>query len=163
MEPDRYTTVLVGVINKPADWAILQEQHWYRIPVRSAPQRGVNAPVIAFYQTKAFADDRWTISYFAYAREWRTVSRIQLLPDEPDHPRAQEPYYQVLLGNLQRLEHPIASRQWRRITFIVTHWQRLVEAREISELLHGTIWEERLWRALRRIGRLAEDDDYDNW
>ena len=45
----------------------------------------------------------------------------------------------------------------------MTHWQRLLEAREISELLPA-IWEERLWRALlRRIGRLAEDDDCDNW
>jgi hypothetical protein len=162
MEPDRYTAVLVGVVNKPADWAILRDQHWYRIPIRSAPQRGVNAPILAFYQTKAFQDDRWTISYFAFAREWRKAPRVQLLSDEPGHPRAQELYYQVLLGDLQRLERPIVSRQWRRITFIVTHWQRLVEAREISELLHGTIWEERLWRALRRIGRLAEDD-YDNW
>ncbi len=163
MEPDRYATVLVAIINQPRDWAILQERHWYRIPVRTAPKRGVNAPILAFYQTKAFDGDRWTISHYAVAREWRTLSRLQILPDEADHPRASELYYQVLLGNLQRLAHPIPSRQWRRITFIVTHWQRLLDAREVSELLHGTIWEERLWKALRGIGRLAEDIDYDDW
>jgi hypothetical protein len=45
------------------------------------------------------------------------------------------------------------------VTFIVTHWGRLESAYEVSELLHGSIWEERLWRALRKLGRLAEDEE----
>jgi hypothetical protein len=49
------------------------------------------------------------------------------------------------------------------VTFIVTHWQRLQTAQEINELLHGTIWEEHLWKALRKMGRLAEEDDWDDW
>jgi hypothetical protein len=163
VEPDRYATVLVAIMNRPRDLAIARDQHWYRIPVDRVPKRGLHAPILAFYQTRAFAEEKWSINYYASATAWEVVPRIQLLPEEADHPRANELYYKVHLGELRRLAHPIVSRKWRRITFIVTHWERLVKAYEISELLHGTIWEERLWRALRKLGRLAEEDDFDDW
>ena len=88
---------------------------------------------------------------------------FDLLPEEPQHPRANERYYKVHLDGLCRLPHPIVSRKWRRIAFIVTHWERLQVAYEISELLHGSVWEEHLWKALRKMGRLAEEDDLDDW
>ncbi len=163
MQPNRYATVLVAIMSNPRDLAIARDQHWYRIPVDKAPQRGIHAPILAFYQTKAFGDERWSINYYAHAAAWETVRRIDLLPAEVDHPRATDPYYKVHLGELHRLPHSISSRKWRRITFIVTHWERLQVAREVSELLHGTIWEERLWTALRKMGRLAEEDDVDDW
>ena len=163
MEPDRYATVLVAILNKQRDLDIAREQHWYRIPVKQAPKRGVNAPILAFYQTREFGDQKWAIHYYAHTTAWETVTRLQLLPDEPDHPRASDLYYKVHLDELRPLPHPIVSRKWRRIAFIVTHWARLEEAQEINELLHGSIWEERLWRALRQLGRLAENDDLDNW
>jgi hypothetical protein len=163
IEPDRYATVLVAIINKQRDLDIACDQHWYRIPVKRAPKRGINAPILAFYQTKEFGEQKWSINYYAHTTAWEMVPRNQLLPDEPQHPRAHELYYRVRLGELRRLPHPIISRKWRRVAFIVTHWARLEEAQEISELLHGSIWEERLWRALRKLGRLAEDDDFDQW
>ena len=163
MARDRYTAVLVVIMNSQRDFAIARDQHWYRIPLKRAPKRGVHAPILAFYQTKAFGDEKWSINYYAHATAWEIVPRIQLLPDEAKHPRANELYYKVHLGELRRLPHPIVSRKWRRITFIMTHWERLETAYEISELLHGTIWEERLWRALRRMGRLAEEADLDEW
>jgi len=163
MQFDRYTTVLVAIINSQRDLAIARDQHWYRIPIKQAPKRGVNAPILAFYQTKAFGEQKWSINYYAHATAWEIVPRIKLLPDEAQHPRANELYYKVHLGELHLLPHPVTSRKWRRVTFIVTHWGRLEAAHEISELLHGSIWEERLWRALRRLGRLAEEDDFDEW
>jgi len=161
VQPDQYTTVLVAIMNNPRDFAIARDQHWYRIPVKKAPKRGVDAPILAFFQTKAFPEEEWSINYYAHASRWETVTRLLLLPDEVKHPRADELYYKVHLGELRRLPQPIVSVKWRRVTFIVTHWGRLQQAREIGELLHGSIWEERLWRALRRIGRLAEEDDLD--
>jgi hypothetical protein len=163
MQPNRYATVLVAIMNHPRDLAIARDQHWYRIPVAKVPERGVNAPILAFYQTKAFAEEKWSINYYAQAPTWEVVRRIDLLPEEPQHPRAHERYYKVHLDELCRLPHPIVSRKWRRIAFIVTHWERLQAAHEISELLHGTIWEEHLWKALRKMGRLAEEDDLDEW
>jgi hypothetical protein len=160
---DRYTTVLVAVMNQPRDWDIVREKHWYRIPVKTAPQRGVGAPILAFYQTSAFGDEKWAIRYFGRTTHWDTATRAQLLPEEASHPRAQEKYYQVHLGELERLAHPIPSARWKRVTFIVTHWARLESAQDVSDLLHGTIWEERLWRALRKLGRLAEEDQFDDW
>ncbi len=163
MEPDRYATVLVAVMNSERDLAIARNQHWYRIPLRRTPPRGVNAPILAFYQTKAFGDEKWAINYYAHATAWEVLPRTHLFPDEVSHPRANELYHKVHLSELRALPHPVVSRNWRRFTFIVTHWGRLEAAYEINELLHGSIWEERLWRALRKLGRLAEAEELDDW
>ena len=151
-----YTTVLVAIINNQRDFAIARDEHWYRIPVKRAPARATGAPVLAFYQTKVFGPEAWAINYWARAWRWEVVKRIELLPDELSHPRAHDDYYKIHLEQLERLPHPIVSRKWRRITFIVTTWERLMRAREVHELLHGDIWEERLYRALRKMGIVAE-------
>jgi len=152
-----YTTVLVALLKEPRDLGIARDEHWYRIPVRSLPARAVGAAILAFYQTKAFGDERWAIRYYAEARRWTQVRRIDLLPQEAGHPRAQDPYYQVWLGPLKPLPRPIASGRWRRITFIVTHWERLQSVEAVEDLLHGSLWDEYLWRAMRNLGYLAED------
>jgi hypothetical protein len=161
--PHRYTPVLVAILRNPGDLEIARERHWYRIPVARLPARAVDAPILAFYQTKAFGEEKWAIRYYAHATSWEVLRRVDLLPDEADHSRANQPYYKVNLGELQLLPRPITSRKWRRITFFVTHWDRLQVAHEIHELLHGTLWEEHLWKALRKLGRLAEEDDWDDW
>jgi len=154
--PGPYTTVLVAVLREPRDLEIAREHHWYRIPVARLPTRAVGAPVLAFYQTRAFGEERWAIRYYALAERWAEVRRVDLLPEEAGHPRAQDWYYQVWLGPLQTLPRPLVSRRWRRITFIVTHWQRLLSVEAVEELLHGSLWEESLWQAMRRLGYLAE-------
>jgi hypothetical protein len=151
-----YTTVLVALMREPRDLEIAREQHWYRIPVKRLPARAVEAPVLAFYQTKAFGDERWAIRYYALARRWAQVRRIDLFPEEADHPHAHDLYYQVWLGPLHALPRPIVSRRWRRITFIVTHWQRLHSVEAVEDLLRGTLWDEYLWRAMRNLGYLAD-------
>jgi hypothetical protein len=151
-----YTTVLVAILKEPRDLEIARDRHWYRIPVKRLPTRAAEAPVLAFYQTRAFGEERWAIRYYALARRWAQVRRVDLLPEEPEHPRADEAYYQVWLGPLHALPRPIVSRHWRRITFIVTHWQRLHEVEAVEELLHGTVWDEYLWKAMRSLGYLAE-------
>ncbi len=154
--PGPYTTVLVALLKEPRDLDIARDEHWYRIPVRRLPRRAVGAPILAFYQPKAFGQERWAVRYYALAQRWAEARRIDLLPGEPDHPRAHEPYYQVWLGPLQTLPRPIASRRWRRVTFIVTHWQRLLEAEAVEDLQHGSVWDESLWQAMRNLGYLAE-------
>jgi hypothetical protein len=151
-----YTTVLVAIMNNRRDFAIARDQHWYRIPVQRAPARAIDAPILAFYQTKVFGPDKWAINYWVEVQEWETVKRVELLPEESSHPRAREDYYRIRLGELERLAHPILSRKWRRITFIITTWERLMRAREVGDLLHGDVWEERLYRALRKMGIVTE-------
>lgn len=155
LESDDDAPVLVAVITQPRDLAIAREQGWYRIPVKRAPQR-VAADYLAFYQTQAFGSEAFAVSYYAPVRRFHVVRRAELLPEEPNHPRANEAYYQIEIGALQRLPRPIPSRRLRRITFIATTLRRLLAAQEINDLWWRDEPQERLWAALREAGLLVE-------
>lgn len=127
--------VLVAVMNSPRDFEIARDEGWYRIPAKYAPSTITEATVLAFYFTKAFGEEGWAIHWYASVQGYELVQRRDLLPEEPDHPRADEPYYKMRLGPLERLEPPIPSLRWRRIAFIETSWDRFVTAREVHELL----------------------------
>ncbi|NLE43758.1 MAG: hypothetical protein GX620_03455 [Chloroflexi bacterium] len=126
--------VLVAVMNNPRDFGIAQEEGWYRVPVRHAPRSATEANVLAFYFTKAFGDDRWAIHWYGPVRGHELVRRRDILPEETNHPRADEVYYQLQLGPLARLDTPIPSLRWRRITFLETTWDRFTAAEEINDL-----------------------------
>jgi hypothetical protein len=153
--------VLVALINNQRDLVRAREEHWYRIPARYAPRRAIGAPWIAFYQTKSFGDEKWAVNYYAAAQSWDVVSRRVLLPDEPDHARADEDYYRITIGPLSPLPHPIPSRTWKRITFVLTHWAQIERAWEISDLLDANVLERGLWRALEKMRELREDEEED--
>lgn len=154
--------VLVALVNNVRDFARLRDEHWYRIPRRHAPRRAVGVPWLAFYQTKAFADEKWTISYCAAAQSWDVTTRRDLIPEEPGHPRAGEEYYRVGLGTLQRLPHPVPSRSWKRITFIVTRWAQIERAWDVSDLFQANALERGLWKALDKL-RQVRDADEEEW
>jgi hypothetical protein len=126
--------VLVAIMNKQHDFEIARDEGWYRIPVKHAPQSTTEAAVLAFYLTKAFADDKWSIRWYGPVRGHELVRRRDLLPDQPYHPRADEAYYKLQLGPLMELERPIPSLRWRRITFIESSWDRFTAAEEINDL-----------------------------
>jgi very-short-patch-repair endonuclease len=147
--------VLVAVMNAPRDLEIARHEGWYRIPLKRAPRR-VGADYLAFYQTKAFGDERWAVNYYAPTRRYRLFTRAELLPEETDHARATEQYYKVEIGPLQRLPRPIPSRRLRRITFISTTLERLLKAEEINDLWDRGSREDRLWEAFKREGIEAE-------
>jgi hypothetical protein len=147
--------VLVAVMNDRRDFEIARHEGWYRIPLKRAPSR-VGADYLAFYQTKAFGDEKWAINYYASTRRYRLVTRAELLPEETDHPRAAEPYYKVEIGPLQCLPRPIPSRRLRRITFIPTTLERLLGADEINDLWDRGSREDRLWEAFKQEGIEAE-------
>jgi hypothetical protein len=147
--------VLVAVMNDPRDLEIARDEGWYRIPLKRAPRR-VGADYLAFYQTKAFGDEKWAVNYYALTRRYRLVTRAELLPEEADHPRAEEPYYKVEIGPLQHLPRPIPSKRLRRITFIPTTLERLLRAEEINDLWDRGSREDRLWEAFKREGIEAE-------
>jgi len=126
--------VLVAVMNNPHDFEIARDEGWYRVPVKHAPQATTEASVLAFYFTKAFGDQKWSIHWYGPVRGHELARRRDIIPHEPDHPRANEVYYQLQLGPLARLEQPIPSLRWRRITFIETTWDRFAAAEEINDL-----------------------------
>jgi len=149
IELSRSQRVLVAVMNDRRDLEIARHEGWYRIPLKRAPRR-VGAEYLAFYQTKAFDDEKWAVNYYAPIHRYRLVTRAELLPEEADHPRAAEPYYKVEIGPLQRLPHPIPSKRLRRITFIPTTLERMLRAEEINDLWDRGSREERLWEAFKR-------------
>lgn len=126
--------VLVGVMTKPSDFLIAQDEGWYRIPQKHAPRSTTNAAVLAFYFTSAFKEAKWAIHWYAEVRGYELAYRRDLLPDQPDHPRADQPYFKLQLGPLIQREPPIPSLRWRRITFITTTWDRFNDAEEINDL-----------------------------
>ncbi len=145
--------VLVGVMPHPHDLEIARTQNWYRVPVRSAPQ-GIHAEYVAFYFTKKFDPQlRWAIHFYARRTGHELVRRIDLLPDQPDHPRADDTYYKLQLGPLKQKLPPIVSLRWRRITFIQTTWDRFQAAREVNDLFRSdNIFVDRVYHALKRRG-----------
>jgi hypothetical protein len=144
--------VLVAIMNNPRDFEIARDEGWYRVPARHAPQSTTEAAVLALYFTKAFDDEKWSIRWYGAVRGHELARRRDLFPGEPDHPRADEPYYKLQLGPLIELELPIYSLRWRRITFIETSWDRFSAAEEINDLyasgadgLFVTLKEEGFW------------------
>jgi hypothetical protein len=151
--------VLVAVITRPEDFEAARDSGWYRVPERKAT-RGVFSEYIAFYFTAAFGDQGYAVHYYARRLGHELVARRDLLPQEPDHPRAGEPYYKLQLGPLQKREPPIVSRRWRRITFIHTTWDRFEAAEEINDLfVEGGEFVDRLYHALRE-DNLAPERQY---
>jgi hypothetical protein len=149
-------TVLVGVMNHPADLARARDEGWYRIPLDQAPRR-VAADWLAFYQTAAFgAEECFRIRWLAPVLGYRLATRRELIPSEPDHPRAEARYFRIELGPLAALARPVPSLRLRRITFIATTLERLLHAEEVNDLWVKTTAQDRLWHAFRAAGLDAE-------
>lgn len=141
--------VLVAIVNNRRDFEIAKEKHWYRIPVKRTPKKW-KADFLAFYQTKVFKKERWAINYYAEIRGFEKLKRVELLPEEKNHPRALEDYYKIKIGELMVLPKPVVSRRWRRITFIHTSLGRLEKAEEINDLFMENPLEEKLLYELKK-------------
>jgi hypothetical protein len=98
--------VLVAILNKQLDFAILREKLWYRIPVSSVEKWLKNCwppKWLAFYQTKAFGEEKHAINYFAQVLDFHEVFRWQLFPDEPKSSISNRRYHQIFVKSNQRL------------------------------------------------------------
>jgi len=126
--------VLVGVMTKPHDFHLAQDEGWYRVPIRHAPTCTTDAAVLAFYFTAAFGEDKWAIHWYSEVRGHELVRRRDLFPDQPEHPRADAQYYKLQIGPLIQREPPIPSLRWRRLSFIATTWDRFSAAEEVNDL-----------------------------
>jgi hypothetical protein len=86
------------------------------------------------------------------------TTRSELLRDEPGHPRANEEYYKIQIGSLEKLDHPILAESWKRITFLYTTGEYILQARTINDLVVRSGERQTLWRALRE--RSSSDQVY---
>jgi hypothetical protein len=149
--------VLVALVPNQRDLDIARLLGWYRVPLKSSP-KVISVDYIAFYQGGAYpVDQRWQIRYIAPVLGHELRTRAELLQDQPDHPRASEEYFKIVLGPLIELDHPIPAGNWRRVLFFYTTAGRLCSAEELADLpVHD---EERdvLWHALRERALLANE------
>ncbi len=155
--------VLVGIVNNVRDFTIARDSHWYRIPCSSVEKwlaKSWPPRWLAFYQTKVFGRESHSVTYYSQVQDVRQVSRWQLFPDQPRDTKSEQPYYQLLLGPMQRLPEPILSRRFRRIVFIPTTWEKFNNALEINDLFDGSPLEDRLWTVFKRLKISAERQEF---
>lgn len=146
---------LVAIMRDPTDWRRVQEQLWYRIPVESAPRRWP-PQWLAFYQTKIFKDEAYSIRWYGKVRMIHRVPRSELFPDEFPNAKSDKLYYQIFLHRLDALPTPIISHRLRLIVFIPTTYHKLLTAEEINDLWDDSPLEDALWEQLKRLHLNAE-------
>jgi hypothetical protein len=125
MPMDADDRVLVGVIRRKRDVQLAASERWYRVPYARMPD-GIEVEVLAFFHAGAV---RW----YAPVCGVELAYRRDLLPDEPDHPRAAEMYYRVALGGWSERTPPIPN-DGRRFAFIRTTWDRFAAAQSLADL-----------------------------
>jgi hypothetical protein len=132
----------------PRDMEIARLLGWYRIPLRTAP-KVIFVDYLAFYQPASFGEHGGFIEYIAPVRGNELTTRGELLKDEINHPRANEEYYKIQLGALERLPTPIKAEKWKRLTFLYTTGEYLLNAKTLNDLVVHNEERPLLWRSLR--------------
>jgi len=144
---------LIALMNNKRDFKIAQEQHWYRIPVKTkqTPKSVIDKSLrhIAFYHTKEFGQNACCIRWHGEVKNISTVKRKELLPELPNDPKGENEYYKIQFGELQARAEPIISRRPRRILFIPTTMPHFQLAHEINEVFYESPLEEAFWKVLR--------------
>lgn len=140
--------VLVCLLPKPRDLEIARLLGWYRIPLRTAPKL-VAVDYLAFYQPASFGQGGSRIEFVAEVRGHELTSRAELLRDEPDHPHAHEEYYKIQIGSLEKLPNPIVAETWKRLTFLYTTGEYILQARTLNDLVVNSVERQTLWRTIR--------------
>jgi hypothetical protein len=140
--------ILVCLLPTPRDLEIARLLGWYRIPLRTAP-KVVAVDYLAFYQPSAFGGRGGQIEFVAEVRGHELTTRAELLKDEADHPRVKEEYYKIQIGGLEKLKEPILADKWKRMTFLYTTGEYLLNAKTLNDLVVDGDERQVLWRSLR--------------
>ncbi|HNF95369.1 MAG TPA: hypothetical protein PLQ75_12015, partial [Anaerolineales bacterium] len=146
--------ILVCLMPTPRDMEIARLLGWYRIPLKSAP-KVVSVDYLAFYQPTSFGERGGQVEYIAQVRGHELTTRGELLKDEADHPRAKEEYFKLQLGNLEKLKEPVRTDKWKRLTFLYSTGEYLLNAKTLNDLVVEGEERNMLWKNLRER---AEND-----
>lgn len=140
--------ILVCLLPSMRDMEIARLLGWYRIPLRTAP-KVVAVDYLAFYQPSAFGERGGQIEFIAQVKGHELTTRGELLKDESDHARAKEEYYKIQLGGLEKLKEPIKTDKWKRLTFLYSTGEYLLNAKILNDLVVQSEEREILWKNLR--------------
>jgi len=160
--------ILVTYLPTRKDLDIARMLGWYRIPLKTSPKI-IEVDLFAFYQGNSFGiEHRWQIEFVAEYKGHELTRRVDLLRDEPDHPRANEEYFKIQLSPLVRLEPPILAGSWKRITFLYTTGHQLNQANVVNDLVVQATEREILWKKLREraqysIAYRADPNEVPEW
>lgn len=144
--------ILVAIMPKARDMEIARLFGWYRIPMKTAPKI-LRVDYIAFYQTQNFGKEHGSrIERYAPVLGVELTTRAELFRNEPDHPRANEFYYKIQLGELMTLPRPILADKWKRFLFIYTSGKQFLQAETIRDLAVRGAEQKLFWQALRERG-----------
>jgi len=143
-----FSLVLVCLLPTPRDLEIARLLGWYRIPLRTAP-KVVAVDYLAFYQPSAFGERGGQIEFIAEVRGHELTTRGELLKDEVNHSRANEEYFKIQIGGLEKLKEPVSAEKWKRITFLYTTGEYLLKAKTLNDLVVDGDERQVLWRSLR--------------
>ena len=134
--PPSTALLLVAVMPSPRDLEIAPRAWLVSHPIPVLPPKIVQVDYLAFYQPASFGKRTLTaLNISARCGEWNWPMRKEIIRDEPDHPRADEEYYKMQLGKLERLQTPIPADKWKRITFLYTTGELFARARIINDLV----------------------------
>lgn len=147
--------ILVCLLPTPRDLEIARLLGWYRIPLRTSP-KVVAVDYLAFYQPAAFGERGGQIEFVAPVRGHELTTRGELLKDEVDHPRAREEYYKIQIGALEKLSQPITADKWKRLTFLYTTGEYLLNAKTLNDLVVDGDERPLLWQSLRERAENAQ-------
>ncbi|HET7145540.1 MAG TPA: hypothetical protein VFI68_16090 [Anaerolineales bacterium] len=140
--------ILVCLLPTPRDLEIARLLGWYRIPLRTAP-KVVAVDYLAFYQPSTFGGHSGQIEFVAKVNGHELTTRAELLRDETDHPRAKEEYYKIQIGGLEKLPQPISADKWKRLTFLYSTGEYLLNAKTLNDLVVAGDERQLLWHSLR--------------
>jgi len=149
--------IMVCVLPKPKDLEIARLFGWYRIPLRSAP-KVISVDYLAFYQPSSFQTEKNQITQIAKVRGHELTTRKELIREEAEHPHANEEYFKIQIGALEKLPSPIKAGTWKRFSFFYTTGEYLAEAVELKDLIVRTGDRITLWKALKE--RASKDQQY---
>ena len=147
--------VLVCLLPTPRDMEIARLLGWYRIPLWTSP-KVVAVDYLAFYQPSAFGERGGQIEFIAEVKGHELTTRGELLRDEVNHPRAKEEYYKIQIGGLEKLSHPITTDKWKRLTFLYTTGEYLLNAKTLNDLVVDGDERQLLWQSLRERAENAQ-------
>ena len=150
--------VLVGVVKRQKDLALVLSKKWYRIPTVYAVKRQFD--YLAFYQPALFGQEGKCIRYYAPVLSQQTIKRKKLLPEELGYPQANNYYLRFRLGPVKKLARPIKNIAPRRISFGFTTLNRLLLAKNILGLYNIAPTEQIVEQALRRAQLKAKSQHY---
>jgi very-short-patch-repair endonuclease len=163
-------TVLIALMNSKIDFEIAKTERWYRIPVKSAPPilKQGKLKIIAFYQTKIFVNEKYSISYYGIVDKISIVKRKELFPEEVQNSKTDNDYYKIEFLPLLKLENPIISKRGRLLVFIPTSKEKFFKARELNHLFNDSKLEDILWGKFEERKIAAERQLYykageNNW